>query len=517
MPHSQPNILVIMSDQHHAGVLGSEGDRVVDTPCLDALAARGVRFAQAYCPSPLCGPSRMAFMTARQPHETGVWSNECSLNSDVPTFAHGFLAGGYQTVLSGRMHFVGTDQRHGFQTRLVGDVPESAYLAAGWQLTQVLGDLVDTPGYSVAGLRKSGPGRTGYHAYDERVTEVTCDWLRQRGRAPAMASPFLLVVGYAAPHCPFVAPPEDFAHAARRIGPADLPAPDLGVHPWLAQMRRRAGVDPPPPRQDQWRARVAYYGLCRFLDRQVAAVLAALTAAGLADDTIVVYTSDHGEMLGEHGWWWKSTFYEGACRVPLLIAGPPLPLPAGRPNAVGANVSLLDLGPTLLDLAGLPPLPGVSGRSFAGFLRAPAPTAWPDRVFAELAGAGGPEHPVQPQRMVRSGPWKYVYYHDAGETLHHLADDPHELRDVAADPQMRPVVAELRAAALAGWDPVAIERRLATELAERQLIRCWLEAVRPPEPDPLWFAASPPNWVDTSPQWSLGTPGSSTRQDAGQP
>ncbi len=307
---SRPNILLIMSDQHHAGVLGASGDLAVDTPCLDGLAARGVRFAQAYCPSPLCGPSRMAFMTARHPHETGVWSNECSLGSDVPTFAHGFLAGGYETVLAGRMHFVGQDQRHGFQTRLLGDVPESAYLAAGWQLNRVLGELVDTPGYGIAGLRKSGPGRTGYHAYDERVTQVTCQWLHERRRPSPGAAPFLLVVGYAAPHCPFVAPPEDFAHAAARVRLDDLPEPDPHVHPWLARMQRQAGVAPPPSRPDQWRTRVAYYGLCRFLDRQIAAVLQALTAAGLADDTLVVYTSDHGEMLGEHGWWWKSTFHE---------------------------------------------------------------------------------------------------------------------------------------------------------------------------------------------------------------
>lgn len=492
----KPNVLLIMSDQHHAGILGAAGDAAVDTPHLDRLARRGLRFANTYCASPLCGPSRMAFMTARHPHEIGVWSNECSLNSDIPTFAHGFLAGGYETVLSGRMHFVGHDQRHGFQHRLIGDVPESVYLAAGWKLRQVLGDLADTPGYGVAGIRKSGPGRTGYHAYDEGVTRTTIDWLRRRGAAPAEAPPFLLVVGYAAPHCPFVAPPGDFAHAAARIGLADLPAPDPHIHPWLRTMQQHSGLVPPPPAADQWRTRVAYYGLCRFLDRQVGAVLGALADAGLDRETIVVYTSDHGEMLGEHGWWWKSVFYEGACRVPFLLAGPGL---APRAEPVGVNVSLNDIGPTLLDLARLEPLPGASGRSLRPFLAGAPPVDWPDRVFAEIASAGGPGQPVQPHRMVRSGPWKYICFHGAGEALFNLVDDPGELRNLADTPDPPSALAELRVAVHAGWDPAAIERRLSTELSERQLVACWVNAVRPPEPDPLWFTTPPENRVDIRP------------------
>ncbi|SVD44716.1 uncharacterized protein METZ01_LOCUS397570, partial [marine metagenome] len=204
MKQKSPNILLIMSDQHHAGLMSCAGDSIAETPNIDRLARQGVRFSNAYCTFPLCGPSRMSFMTCRHPHEICLWDNASQLNSDTPTFAHSFLSAGYDTILSGRMHFVGWDQRHGYAQRLISDVPQSAHLAAGWKLRDVLGDLIDTPGMSLAGLLKSGPGRTGYHAYDEAVTHTTVEWLRQRGLS-RQEKPFLLTVGYAAPHCPFVA------------------------------------------------------------------------------------------------------------------------------------------------------------------------------------------------------------------------------------------------------------------------------------------------------------------------
>ena len=321
MKQKSPNILLIMSDQHHAGLMSCAGDLIAETPNIDRLAQQGARFSNAYCTFPLCGPSRMSFMTCRHPHEICLWDNESQLNSDTPTFAHSFLSAGYDTVLSGRMHFVGWDQRHGYAQRLISDVPQSAHLAAGWKLRDFLGNLVDTPGMSLTGLLKSGPGRTGYHAYDEAVTHTTVEWLRQRGLSK-QDKPFLLTVGYAAPHCPFVAPPADFETYRRRIAYSDLPLPDEALHPANAVRRQKFGTDPAPPVDAQWRSRVAYYGLCTFLDRQVGAVLSALKQTELETNTIVIYCSDHGEMLGEHGMWWKSTFYDGASRVPLIVAWP---------------------------------------------------------------------------------------------------------------------------------------------------------------------------------------------------
>ncbi len=487
MKDNRPNILLIMSDQHHAGIMGCAGDGVAVTPNLDRLAGEGVRFSNAYCSFPLCGPSRMSFMTCRHPHEISLWDNESQLQSDIPTFAHSFLSAGYDTVLSGRMHFVGWDQRHGFVERIAADVPESAYLAAGWKLGHVLGSLVDTPGMSLPGILKSGPGRTAYHAYDEYVTRAAVGWLRKRGDERA-GKPFLLTVGYASPHCPFVAPPEDFELFQKKISYSDLPLPDESLHPANAAKRRAFQIDPPPPIDAQWRARVAYYGLCSFLDRQVGAVIDAMRRAGLEKDTIVVYCSDHGEALGEHGMWWKSTFYDGSCRVPLIISWPGR-LPAGimRPE----NVSLMDIGSTLLDLACLDPLPGASGRSLCGLMDH-GPAGWDDTAFAEFAERGSP----LACRMLRSGHWKYNYYRGMRPELFNLQDDPSEKNNLSGKPRYAAVEASLRELVLRDWNPEHVSKYMERRNSELSLIGKWVEAANPPEPDPLWFSSDPENWVD---------------------
>ena len=487
MKQKRPNILLIMSDQHHAGVMGCAGDAIAETPNIDHIAREGVRFSNTYCPFPLCGPSRMSFMTCRHPYEIGLWDNESQLNSDTPTFAHSFLSAGYDTVLAGRMHFVGWDQRHGYAERIIGDVPESAHLAAGWKLGRVLGDLVDTPGMSLTGLLKSGPGRTGYQTYDESVTRATVDWLRQRGQGGQR--PFLLTVGYVTPHCPFVALSEDFEVYRQRIACADLPLPDDNLHPTNATKRKKFGTDPPPPVDAQWRSRVAYYGLCSFLDRQIGMVLAALEQAGLAGNTIIVYCSDHGEMLGEHGMWWKSTFYDGASRVPLIISWP------GRIKAGELrmeNVSLMDIGTTLIDLADLKPLAGASGRSFRSLLQG-ANTGWEDMVFAEYAERGS----GTACRMVRFGPWKFNYYHGMQPELFHLQDDPGETSNLSGQPQHRDIEQQLCEWVLQDWNPDNVSECMERRNRELALIRDWVTTVGPPEPDPLWFSEALENWVNT--------------------
>lgn len=490
-PVSGPNVLVIMSDQHHARRLGCAGDPVVQTPALDSLASRGVRFANAYCSFPLCGPARMSFLTGRLPSRIDCQDNLAQLSSDVPTFAHAFTAANYDTVLAGRMHIVGPDQRHGFLQRLVSDVT-TAYCNRDWALGRVLGGLADTPGYSRQGLLKSGPGHTGYHAYDETVRRATVEWLRARGEARArgaMDRPFLLTVGFVSPHCPFVAPPADYDLYRGRIAEADLPAAEPArLHPVLARQRAAAGLDTPEPvpAAAQLRARRAYYGLCTFLDRQVGLILDALRDSGLERDTLVVYTSDHGEQLGEHGLWWKTTFYEGAVAVPLLLAGPGLP--AG--DVVTRNVSLMDIGPTLLDLAGCAPLPATDGRSVRCLLER-REASWPDEAVAECFDAC-----AQPpaMRMLRRGPWKLCCYHGCAPQLFHLAEDPGEDRDLADDPAHADVLHDLLARVRRDWEPERIEERMRRRReTELPLIRQWLERLDPPEPDPLWYTGSVPN------------------------
>jgi choline-sulfatase len=366
-------------------------------------------------------------------------------------------------------------------------------VAGGWKLDDVLGSLVDTPGSYVTGLLKSGPGSTGYHAYDEAVADATVRWLKERGSASAGSrQPFLLVAGFASPHSPFVAPPQDYYRYHDVITPDLLPrVSSTAPHPLHQALRREFGIPELPAADVCCRVRAAYYGLTTFIDRVMGRVLDALESAQLAENTIVIYTSDHGEQLGEHGLWWKSTFFEGSVGVPLIVSWPGV-LKDSR--SVSENVSLVDLGPTLLDLAGCNALPGASGRSFKSVLSGNA-ADWDNTVYAEHVMCEY-NTPLTPQRMVRRGPWKLNYYHGMPCELFNIDEDPHEDHDRSNDPACAAIKAELLKKVLNGWDPERIERQLCNYAQELNLVREWVRRTKPSEPDPCWFQTPPINRID---------------------
>ncbi|NRA39435.1 MAG: sulfatase-like hydrolase/transferase [Planctomycetes bacterium] len=485
----KPNILIIMTDEHHAGVMGCAGDDIVQTPNIDKLAARGCQFDNAYCPSPLCGPSRMSFMTGRYPWQNEIWGNEEQLNSDIPTFAHGLLQHGYDTVIDGRMHFVGHDQMHGFSQRILSDGQKSVHLSAGWDLHNVLGDLVDTPGMGMPGIQKSGPGETGYLAYDREVTKKAVEWLDDR---QGNDDPFLLVAGYVAPHCPFICPPEDFAYYKDKISKDDLPEFQQDLHPALAEQRN--GWLPEEPDKDaQWRCKVAYYGLCSFVDRNVGHMLTALEDNGFLDNTIVIYTSDHGEALGEHGHWWKQTFYEASVRIPMIVAAPDI-LPQGK--RIQENVNLMDIGNTILDLSDAPALPNTAGRSLKKLMQEDAEwgnTEWDNTVFAEYCLPNHHEHDLIARGMIKSGDWKLNYYEGFKPALYNLADDPSEMNDLADDADSQEKYQELLKRLLAEWDLDLVKTKLIGKREELNLIGNWVNKTQPEEPFPFWLTGEAQN------------------------
>ena len=435
----------------------------------------------------------MSFLTAREAGRINCLDNMSVLGSGIPTFAHAFLAEGYDTILSGRMDFRGGDQRHGFESRLIGDLTIAHSLDVE-ELRPSLGDLLDTCGCSRSGLIESGWGHTGFHDYDRAVTRTTVEWLETRAREDAATKPFLLTVGFISPHCPFIAPREDYELYRDLIGDSDLPDADIDMlPPLLRQQRAEAGLDSPcpVPREAQRRARTAYYGLCTFVDRMLGKIIDALERTGLSENTIVVYTSDHGEQLGEHGMWWKSTFYEGSVGVPLIISGP---TSLGSSRVFDANVSLMDLGPTLLDLVGAPPLPNIDGRSFKCLIDGNS-SDWTDKVVAESTGLSGLP-PIM--RMIKRGTWKLIYYHGHEPQLFDLSTDPDELHDRANDPECSKIKGELLNRVLEGWDPDEIERQLLTRPREIELIGEEWKKTCLPEPDPVWYKAhSVENWYKT--------------------
>ncbi len=462
----RPNFLILMSDQHNPHVLGCNGDRVVRTPHMDSLAERGVLFEHAYCQAPLCVPSRMSFLTGQQPSGIKVWTNQCILPSDVASFAHALGAAGYETVLIGRMHFVGADQWHGFEKRAVGSLTAVHMFGRKPGLAP---ELVGATGQSRRAVTTAWPGRTAYQLYDEAVAKASAEFLRTK--ADAGDRPFCVVAGFVLPHCPFVCPREDWAYYHERVTLPELPDGYFeSLHPAVKLWRQGRGVEDLSEEEIR-RARTGYYGIVTHFDRQLGVVMDALRRAGLDKDTVVIYTSDHGEMAGEHGMWWKSNFYEGAVSVPLIVSCPERFEPGRR---VGNVVSLVDISATLLDLAGADPMPAGAGQSLVPLLDNEK-VDWPDETFSEHYGRR--EAPAA--RMIRRGRWKLVHHEGYRPQLFDLQSDPEELNDLGEDAGCEQVRRQLHERVLSGWSAREMEEELARRRQHHPLLREWYARVRP--------------------------------------
>ncbi len=492
MPHPRPNLLYIHTDQHSPHVTGCYGDPLVETPNLDRLAAGGALFENAYCSSPICVPSRMAMLSGRHPYQNDCWTNEHILDSGIPTIAHAMGAAGYRPALAGRMHSLGPDQLRGYAERFVGDHSPNHLGNRGPDR----GVLEGTAGPQRISLQKSGPGQMGYQVHDEDVTAAAVDFLNRQGvqkRAGLLAQPFSLTVGLMMPHPPYVARAEDYDRYAAGMTLPRKPGPFASVaHPHLRWWRTKTGIEEVTD-AEILRARAAYWGLVHRVDCLVGEILAALNANGFGEDTLIVYTSDHGDMQGEHGLWWKHVFYEESVRVPLIVNWPGVVPPGQRSQRV---VSALDVAATLLDGIGAPALPNSTGRSLLPLIdgRADLPT-WEDVAFSEYCTDefGPPEGAYQ--RMIRREEWKLVYYHWQPPQLFNLAEDPDETADRADDPGCAGVLADLTAAVLDGWDPDRVVARMAQKKADVPIRREWARSTQPEERY-LWNLRSEMNWLD---------------------
>lgn len=471
------NLLFLFSDQHCAQTAGCYGDGLAETPALDRLASEGVTFDAAYCPSPLCTPSRMSTMTARQPYRNGVWGNQDVLHSGIPTFAHSLGAAGLGPILIGRLHSVGPDQLLGYTEREIGDHH------ANWTGVprMPMGPLEGTASPDRRSLQHSGAGQSAYEVKDEDVTEAALS--RLDGLAADLAAGrrerFAMTVGLMLPHAPFVARVQDYSRFEDRVGLAQprAPAPEAD-HPWIAAWREATGSQD-VTEAEELRSRAAYYALVSAMDRMIGRILDRLEALGLKDDTLVVYSSDHGEQIGSHGLWWKHTFYEASARVPMILRWPQ-GLPAGeRRDQV---VNLTDLTATMIDAMGAPALPDACGVSFFGVAK-DASARWIDRTYSEYCQASrmdwAPPGTTQ-NRMIRDGRYKLNYYHGYRPQLFDLADDPLEENDLAGNSRYAAVRDGLTGEVLRGWDPEEIGRRLEANLAAKELMADWARATEPP-------------------------------------
>ena len=452
-----PNILLIMADQLVPFLTGAYGHPVAQTPNLDRLAAQGTRFDAAYTPYPLCAPARVAFMTGRYASRLGCFDNAALFPADQPTVAHYLTNAGYETALSGKMHFIGPDQLHGFKRRLTTDVfPANIAWVPALDDAGRLAQGGHAHNYVLpnVGVRPW----TKFLSYDEETQFRALEYIRERGRVAA-EDPFFLVVSFHHPHDPFHVTRElwdlyENAPIAIPAFPENLDGTYSAMDRWVNEVH---GVHEVPLRDPQnLRAlRRAYYGLVTYIDRKVGELLQALHDSGQRENTVIVFTADHGDMLGEKGMVQKRCFYEWSVRVPLIIQL----ADGGRGGRrVAAPVSLLDLLPTLLDLARVPGearLP-VDGNSLIPLLEG---SEDPDRaVFSEyhLEKVKGPAF------MVRRGRYKYIYIHEYGSQLFDLQEDPGEWQNLAGQEAGGGIEASLQARILARFDP----DRLATAAVE---------------------------------------------------
>lgn len=470
-----------MTDEHAPQYTSAYGCDFIRTPNLGKLAEEGITFESAYCPAPLCVPSRMSFMTGLQPHRIGIWDNGCILAGDEITWAHIFRRNGYDAVLNGRMHFIGPDQMHGFSARPVAERKHTQMvLEHAWE-----DGVID----SNAGgrIKEAGSGDSVVVDYDRKVTRGAVEFLETRSRSSAerkgpadtrkQDKPFALCIGYVAPHFPLICPEEyyslyypDKAGLPKIPFGGGLPYTDTEdtAHPADAMLHHYFSLEEEFDEDTIRRARAAYFGLITFMDEQVGEILKAVEEYGFQKDTIIVYTSDHGELLGEHGLWWKCSFYEQSARIPLIMKFPPSSESAafgGSENQrVTSPVSLLDVMPTLFEELDFTNIPKQDGRSLGDLLRGTEEEDIP--VVSEYLGHGITE----PTRMVRWKQYKYIYVHNYPSILFDLNEDPDELHNLSGSTDLVEIEAYLHETALRDWDPDNLKTRVIEHQNKRRYI-----------------------------------------------
>jgi len=463
---SQPNLLVIMADQLAAPALPCYGPSVVKAPHLHRLAAEGFLFRNAYCNSPLCAPSRASMISGRLPSRIGAYDNASPFASSVATIAHGLRARGYWTCLAGKMHFVGPDQLHGFEDRLTPDIyPADFGWTPDWDHPE---ERIDWWYHNMLSVKEAGiAAATNQLDFDDEVGFHALRFLKDYRRA-ADPRPFFLVVSFTHPHDPYATREAYW----RRYDDTPIPPPRVGplpperMDPHSRRLRRVAAMDEAAiTADDVRRARRAYFASISYLDDRIGELMATLADFGLADDTVTLFTSDHGDLLGERGLWYKMCFFEWAVRIPLIVHAP------GRlaPRRVATLASLLDLMPTLLELGQpgpetSPPALGLDGTSLVSLLEG-ADEQRERTVLGEYLAEGA----LAPILMIRRGPHKFVWSAPDPPLLFDLEADPDELTNLAAAPEHARQVAALTAEVHERWDPDALLRAVLESQRARRL------------------------------------------------
>uniref|UniRef100_UPI004048A87C choline-sulfatase n=1 Tax=Yoonia sp. TaxID=2212373 RepID=UPI004048A87C len=457
---TKPNILIIMVDQLNGTLFPDGPADWLHAPNLKKLAAKSTRFANAYTASPLCAPARASFMSGQLPSRTGVYDNAAEFTSSIPTYAHHLRRAGYQTCLSGKMHFVGPDQMHGLEERLTTDIYPADF---GWTPDyRKPGERIAWWYHNMGSVTGAGVAEiTNQMEYDDEVAHFAKMKLYDLSRG-ADDRPWCLTVSFTHPHDPYVARKkywdlyEDCAHLMPEIGP--IPYVDQDAHSQRildANDRDNFNITDDHIK----RARRAYFANISYIDDKVGEILQ--TLEDTRQEATILFVSDHGDMLGERGLWFKMSFFEGASRVPLMICAPEM--------TAGLNstpVSSVDILPTLCDLAGVDMseiMPWTDGQSIVS-LGQGAERSEP--VAMEYAAEGS----YAPLVSLRYGKWKFNRCALDPDQLFDLDADPHELTNLAEVAAHQGTRTQLRAKSEARWDLAAYDAAVRHSQAGRWVV-----------------------------------------------
>ena len=446
------NVLFLFSDEHRRDALSCDGHPIVQTPNLDRLAQNGTRFLNAYTTSPICVPARASMASGEYVHKTRCWSNAQAYQGEPNSWGHRLQSQGHRVDSIGKLHYRGNEYDNGFDQEIL---PMYVRDGVGWTkgLLRNHEDVLDCSSYA----QKIGAGDDQYTQYDLGVTHKACQWLQDR-KNQISDKPWTLFVSWLRPHYPLTCPQEFYD-----IYPLDkmdharfLNDKQRLSHSVLETIRKNFDYEKHFTPETKQVARASYYGLCSFLDYQVGQVLAALEASGQADNTLIIYTSDHGDHNGDRGLWTKMTLYDESSSIPMIVAGPGIP----KHKTVSTLSSLIDIYPTILTATGAQDddkiRPGVALQSLA------SSDHMERAILSEYHDGGSPTGMF----MLRTDEWKYNYYPGYSPELYHIANDKDELVDLAGSPQHQQVVARCHQKMLELVDPEAENKRAFADQAD---------------------------------------------------
>ena len=464
------NILIVMADQLTAKALACYGNPTVQSPHIDRLAAEGVLFESAYSSSPLCTPARYAFMTGKNISQCGGYDNAAYMPSTMPTFAHYMRMMGYQTTLAGKMHFVGPDQLHGFEKRVTTDVYPADF---GWMPDWTNPDeRIDLWYHNMSSVKQAGVAAiTNQLAYDDDVGAQSIRAIYDHARGDDQR-PMCMVTSFIHPHDPYAARKKYWdLYEGVDIPMPDVPRPAKDEQdPHNLRLEAVIDLDENPVTDEEIiNARRAYYANVSYVDEWVGKLRDTLEECGMADNTTIILTSDHGDMLGEFGLWYKMSFREWSCRIPMIVHNPQ----RFTPSKVSNPVAQIDVLPTLMDLAmestGIAkpePIDPLNGRSLLPLCDGKTAEDINECVSEYLAEGTG-----APMLMIRRGQYKYISCMTDPDQLFDLTADPNELVNLAddsANERQQALLAGFREETDKYWDAESLRQEVIKSQSRRR-------------------------------------------------